>query len=129
MSIYDKNWPDYISGNAREKYIADAVRNSVPEFEQITEQKVIGWAANKGLLIPDNSIKQALKMCEEAGEVAGALLKGDAQGLKLEIGDVLVTLAILAAQQGTNLSECFELAYEKISTRTGKTVDGIFRKD
>ena len=93
------------------------------------ELAVKAWAESKGLLAPENSIKQALKMCEEAGEVAGALLKGDAHGLKLEIGDVLVTLAILAAQQGTNLSECFELAYEKIATRTGKTVDGIFRKD
>ena len=125
--INENDLPDWVSG--KKTTVADNINAQLAENRQTTEQKVLTWANGKGLLVPDSSIKQALKMCEEAGEVAGALLKGDAHGLKLEIGDVLVTLTVLCAQVDTNLSECFELAYEKISKRTGKTVDGIFRRD
>ena len=48
---------------------------------------------------------------------------------KLEIGDVLVTLAIMANQIESTLDECFNLAYDKIKNRTGKTINGTFIKD
>ena len=44
-------------------------------------------------------------------------------------GDTLVTLIILAAQNGLQLEDCLEYAYNEIKDRTGKTVGGTFIKD
>ena len=49
--------------------------------------------------------------------------------LKLEMGDVLVTLIILAKQLEIDPSECLDLAYNKIANRKGKTIKGIFVKE
>jgi NTP pyrophosphatase (non-canonical NTP hydrolase) len=98
---------------------------SLNELEALT----IDWAIEKGIAIPDNATKQALKMAEEAGEVCGAVLKGDFGAIRDEIGDVLVTLAILAHQNDLTLSECFKTAYTKIRQRKGETRDGIFIKE
>jgi hypothetical protein len=38
-------------------------------------------------------------------------------------------LVILAEQRGINLVNCFDLAYEEIKNRKGKTVNGTFIKD
>ena len=97
-------------------------------FQEI-EIKTVGWAIAKGIAEESNKKTQLLKFYEEAGEVAGALLKDNPKDLKTEIGDVLVTLAIFAKQNRMTLTECFEAAYEKISKRTGSTINGSFVKD
>lgn len=86
------------------------------------------WGYEKGLLNPDNAIKQLGKITEELGEVAGAFLKGDKDGLRLEIGDLLVTIILFATQNGFDVNECLAAAYDKIKNRQGKTVDGVFVK-
>lgn len=48
--------------------------------------------------------------------------------LKDGIGDVVVTLIILAQQNGLTLEECLDMAYGEIKGRTGKMVDGVFVK-
>lgn len=53
----------------------------------------------------------------------------DKTDMKLEMGDVLVTLIVLAKQQGIELSECLSLAWSKIKDRRGKTIDGQFVKE
>lgn len=95
------------------------------ELEALT----IDWAIEKGITKPENKVKQALKMCEEAGEVAGAILKGRKNEIQAEIGDVLVTLCVLAHQHDLTLSECLKMAYLKIKDRTGKTENGVFIKN
>lgn len=65
---------------------------------QELQKKVIDWAKEKDILKPENADKQALKLIEEVGEVAGAYLKNDREGLKLELGDCLVVLIILSEQ-------------------------------
>lgn len=64
-------------------------------YDQFKEE-VLEWAAPKGLLDPSNATKQALKLCEEAGELIGAYLKGES--VALEAGDIEVVTVILAAQ-------------------------------
>ena len=49
--------------------------------------------------------------------------------LKDAIGDVLVTIIILATQLGLDTEECLLHAYNEISGRIGKTINGIFVKD
>lgn len=72
--------------------------------------------------------KQYLKVAEETGEIARALVRNNMEELKDSIGDVVVTLIILAQQSGLTLKECLECAYEEIKDRTGKNINGIYIK-
>jgi NTP pyrophosphatase (non-canonical NTP hydrolase) len=91
--------------------------------------KVVTWAGNKDLLKEENSLRQFTKVVEETGEVAAALARQNKEELKDGIGDVIVTLIILAEQQGFTLQECLEKAWNEIKDRKGKTVDGAFIKE
>lgn len=85
------------------------------------------WAKEKGLDQAESS-KQMLKTVEEVGEVASALARKDESALRDGIGDVVVTLIILAMQNDMDLYECLNQAYNEIKGRTGKMVDGVFVK-
>ena len=89
--------------------------------------KVEQWSLNKGLDKADSS-KQFLKVTEEVGEVAAALARGDKAALRDGIGDVVVTLIILAQQNDMDLHECLNCAYDEIKGRTGEMVNGVFVK-
>lgn len=98
------------------------------EMNELIE-KVIGWAYDKGILAKDNAPKQMIKVTEEVGETAGALLKDNKHEIKDGIGDILVTIIILSHQLGYTPEECLEQAWKEIENRTGKTVNGVFVKD
>ena len=93
------------------------------------EIRVRNWAMDKGIDKPENAPKQMLKVMEEVGETAGALLKGKEDEIKDGIGDSFVTLIILSQQLGYSPTECLQAAYDEIKGRTGKTVNGVFVKD
>lgn len=93
------------------------------------KENVINWADNKGLLKPENSFKQFIKTVEEMGEVANALNKDNKEALIDGIGDVVVTLIILAKQNNLDIEDCLEHAWNEIKDRTGKTVNGVFIKN
>ena len=86
------------------------------------------WSKDRDLHKAESS-KQFLKVSEEVGEVASALARGQVEELKDGIGDVIVTLIILAQQQGLSVEECLETAYNEIADRKGKTVNGVFVKE
>ena len=86
------------------------------------------WATERELNNGD-SARQMLKTIEELGETAGALAKGQTEELEDGIGDTVVTLVILAMQNGLTLNQCLLAAWNEIKDRTGKTVDGVFVKD
>ena len=92
------------------------------------EQSVLIWAKSKGIDAPENAINQVKKTCEEVDELRIEIESGNVEAAKMELGDCLVTLTILANQLGSNTDECLSLAYEKIKNRKGKTVDGTFVK-
>jgi len=92
-------------------------------------ENVTGWAADKDILKKENAPKQLLKVLEEVGETAGALLKSKNEEVKDGIGDSFVTLIILAKQLGLEPAECLEAAWNEIKDRTGKTVGGVFVKN
>ena len=48
--------------------------------------------------------------------------------MKLEMGDIFVTLIILCEQLGIDVIECLGRAYIKIEKRSGKTINGTFVK-
>jgi NTP pyrophosphatase (non-canonical NTP hydrolase) len=96
-------------------------------FEELKD-KILAWAERKSL-IPGNPDKQALKLMEEAGELAGALLKNNQDKIIDGIGDCLVVLIILAEQLDLQPEACLFKAWNEIKDRTGKTVNGSFIKD
>ena len=94
-----------------------------PQFELIRE-----WARMRNL-IPGDVNRQALKLFEEAGEVAAGLARSDLAKTVDAIGDTVVVLTILAEQVGVPIENCIAAAYGEIKSRTGSTVNGVFVKD
>lgn len=92
-------------------------------------KKIEQWADDKGLLKEENATRQMLKVMEEMGETASALAKNDRQELRDGIGDVFVTMIILAKQCGFTSYDCLLTAWNEISDRKGVTVNGIFVKE
>ncbi len=91
-------------------------------------KQVEQWSIDKGL-DKGNSFTQYAKSSEEMGEVAAALCRNDIDELRDGIGDVIVTLVILAQQNNMTLYECLEQAYREIKNRTGvMSKDGSFIK-
>ena len=91
-------------------------------------KQVEQWSIDKGL-DKGNSFTQYAKSSEEMGEVAAALCRNDIDELRDGIGDVIVTLVILAQQNNMTLYECLEQAYGEIKGRTGvMSKDGTFIK-
>ena len=59
---------------------------------------ILNWAKEKDLLKSENAPKQRLKLLEEAGETARAILKNNTKEIKDGIGDIFVVLVILSEQ-------------------------------
>jgi NTP pyrophosphatase (non-canonical NTP hydrolase) len=93
------------------------------------KEKVLEWARPKGLLKPENAPKQFIKLSEEVGELANAILKANKEEQKDALGDIRIVIRILAEQLGFDIDECEESAYQVIKNRTGKTINGTFIKD
>ena len=90
---------------------------------------VMMWAKEKNLLKKENSQAQMLKVLEEVGETAGALLKNKDQEIIDGLGDSFVTLIILCYQLGLEPKDCLQAAWEEIKNRKGKTVNGTFIRE
>ena len=87
------------------------------------------WAATRGLYQQGNPHTQYVKLQEEAGELAKALLKNDQPEIVDAIGDMVVVLTNLAHLQGYDIEYCIDEAYKVIATRTGNMINGTFVKD
>lgn len=87
------------------------------------------WASAKGILTNGTVEKQALKTLEECGELVLAVGQNNKDEIIDSIGDILVTLIIQCEMQDLRLEDCLESAYNVISKRTGKMVNGTFIKD
>ena len=87
------------------------------------------WADERGLYDKGDTKTQYLKLMEEAGELGRAILKNDEPEFIDAIGDMVVVLTNLARLGGVSIETCIDSAYEVISKRTGKMVNGTFVKD
>lgn len=110
--------------------------------------KVLDWGKSKDLIHYENSGKQFLKFMEEVFEfrdewilyaheynVSGCeeadndlVVAEYEHNMKLEMGDIFVTLIILCDQLDIYPVDCLAMAYEKIKDRKGKTINGQFIK-
>jgi len=86
------------------------------------------WATEKGIYKSGDARTQYLKLMEEAGELAEAILKNDEPEVIDAIGDMVVVLTNLAKLRGHNIEDCITSAYDVIKSRQGKMVNGTFVK-
>lgn len=104
-------------------------------------KKVEQWGEGKDLIKGGyaQTMAQLGKVKEELEEVEEAITDyyncddefiDDAYShLQSEMGDLLVTIIMTAANISIDLEQCLNIAYNKISKRTGHTIDGVFIKD
>jgi len=100
------------------------VKKPLKMFEDIRN-----WASTRGLYERGNSKTQYIKLQEEAGELAKALLQNDKFEIRDAIGDMVVVLTNLAHLEEMSIEACINTAYKEISKRKGKMINGTFVKD
>jgi hypothetical protein len=106
------------------------------------------WFHDKGIIANSNPLKQLNKSQEELTETRDAAVKLNFLGeivelqscdgvdecldllneIKDGIGDTIVTLIGVCEMYGFSLEECLQMAYDTISKRSGKMIDGVFVK-
>jgi len=109
------------------KHNPDDLRPLAPKHAQF--DLIRNWAAVRGIYEGGNSHTQYVKLQEEAGELAKALLKNDRPEIVDAIGDMVVVLTNLAYLEGLFIEDCIESAYMEICQRKGKMINGTFVKD
>jgi len=124
-SMYNNN-RSYIYNKAFYEAFFNPVHNpnSIPDrFDLIRF-----WAKDKGIYAKGNSTTQYVKLMEEAGELAKALLNNDKAEIVDAIGDITVVLTNLAELEGLKIEDCIDTAYNVIARRKGKMINGTFVK-
>jgi len=138
-----------------EKYFTQLIKSQESmNYEQLSAL-VIKWGEDKGIFAKSTPLRQLDKTQEELDETKEALeklasltnqeilddvlLSDDFGNISLEedalaeakdgIGDMLVTIILLAKMVNMDSVDCLEAAYNIIKKRTGKMVDGQFVKD
>ena len=119
-------------------YIYNKAMANAGEFQKLEEPKennqnqfelIREWAQNRGLFDKGDIKTQLIKLYEESGELSQAVLKNDKAGIIDAIGDSVVVLTNLAYLVGTDIETCINSAYNEISNRTGRMINGTFVKD
>jgi len=122
--VYNKAlWEAFNKMNSFESLV-DQVETRTWTFDNIRD-----WAKQRGLYKKGDSKTQYVKLQEEAGELAKALLKNDKPEIKDAIGDIVVVLTNLAHLEKLTIEECIDAAYTEILKRKGKMINGTFVKD
>lgn len=91
-------------------------------------ENIEDWSVERNLNSQSPS-KQLLKLVEEVGELSAAFNKRQLNAEIDSVGDILVVLTIYCQQRGLSIQNCLEAAYEQISDRKGKLVNGVFVKE
>lgn len=105
------------------------VHLDVDPFDELN-QKIVQWGHDRQII--ENSTPQAqfLKCVSEVGELGDALAKGQHSEMIDAIGDVYVTLCMVAECAGVDVPFCVQQSWEVIKDRKGHlTPEGVFVKE
>jgi NTP pyrophosphatase (non-canonical NTP hydrolase) len=102
----------------------EEVKTTNPNVYDLIRQ----WADERGIYRNGDSKTQYIKLQEESGELARAILKKDKPELIDAIGDMIVVLTNLAALEGLKVEDCVVAAYDVIKSRQGSMINGTFVK-
>lgn len=121
VSMYDKE-RSYIYNKAFHENINKKI--SPISFSDIRD-----WANERNIIEKGDAKTQLIKLYEETGELSEALLKNNKEDIIDAIGDSVIVLTNLAEMAGTSIEDCILSAYNEVSTRTGRMINGTFVKD
>jgi hypothetical protein len=94
------------------------------------EMLVVQWGEARGIVQNGTPMGQAIKTIEEATELLKGLNKNSITEVRDALGDIWVTMVMVAAITDLNLVECFYGAYDEIKDRKGHMgKDGIFYRE
>jgi len=110
-------------------YIYNKAMAKAGAFQKHDFDKIRNWAEEKGILDKGDLKTQLIKLYEEAGELSQSILKNNREDTIDAIGDCVVVLTNLAELAGVRIEDCISTAYDEISNRTGKMINGTFVKD
>ena len=128
--VYNKAFARYFDNNNAHKTRTGGIMSDHRANSKASHFDLIRiWANDRGLYDGGDPKTQALKLVEEVGETCRAILKEDAPEMIDGIGDCVVVLTNLAELIGTPIEECIDRAYNEIKGRTGKMVNGTYKKD
>lgn len=92
-------------------------------------QPIRDWAEEKGIFQKGDVKTQYVKLQEEAGELAKAIIKNEKDEFIDALGDCTIVLVNLAKLGGYNLEDCVNSAYNIITKRKGNMINGSFVKE
>ena len=119
------------SQHSKERYVYIKTLNNFIETlrDKTVFDNIRDWASERGIYDKGNSHTQYVKLMEEAGELAQALLKKNKAETIDAIGDIVVVLTNLAKLEGYNIENCIDASYNEIANRKGKMINGTFVKN
>lgn len=125
-----------ISGNNRQQALE--LLKQMKMKEQLKKEKmnlknefepIRVWATKKGIYEKGDIKTQYVKFQEEAGELAKAIINKNEEEITDAIGDCVVVLTSIAYFNNISIEECINSAYDIISKRSGKMINGSFVKN
>ena len=135
--VYNKAFARYFDNN--DSYLDPRVSKALKEKEACNTtcddcgddlfNCIRAWANERGLYDKGDVKTQYIKLMEETGEIGRAILKNDTAELVDGIGDAVVVLTNLAELAGVPIEDCIQEAYNVISKRKGKMINGTFVKN
>ena len=111
------------------KYVENIFNNDNKQSYENLARKIINRFTDIGIVKPDNAKTQFMKVVEELGELAEGINKDKSEQVKDSLGDVLVTLILLAEDLNLNLLDCLNSAWNEIKDRKGEVKNGSFVKE
>mgnify|MGYP001189671560 FL=1 len=121
--IYNKAFSVFINKPINKRSLIKCSKKPLKMFENIRQ-----WADERGIYQKGDVKTQYIKLQEEAGELAKALLNKDDAEIQDAIGDMVVVLTNLAHLNSVHIETCIAQAYNVISKRKGKMINGTFVK-
>lgn len=128
--IYNKALSEYAkllptNGKVDERLIKEDKSTKKPNVYKLIRT----WAKERGIYDKGDSKTQYVKLIEETGELAKALLTKNRNETIDAIGDIVVVLTNLAHLEGLKLEDCVVSAYTEIANRKGSMQNGTFVKN
>ena len=111
------------------QYVEYVFSKEVSTSYSVLARKIINRFTDIGIVKPENAKTQFMKVTEELGELAEGINKDKTEQVKDSLGDVLVTLILLAEDLNLNLLDCLNSAWNEIKDRKGEVKNGSFVKE
>lgn len=122
----------YIYNRAFNEFLKNENKEIIKKEKKVDDQNYFSlirqWANDRGLYDKGDVKTQYVKLQEEAGELARAIIKQDKPEIADSIGDMVVVLTNLAHLAGLTIEDCIASAYTVIKDRKGSMTNGSFVK-